>query len=168
MVVDVLAEASTDLRTAEVRARIEQLLHDPVSWSSVRNALVDLGRTARWANRAGRVWPVSASLRCVGDGSVSDAASSIDFIARVLSIESLRALGTVFGRGDPRCCVLLAAVLRGRRRHVVRATRQVLHEDREREELKRGRFDHGIADVNEQLVVAREVRHELPGDVGAR
>lgn len=42
MVVEVLAETSTDLRTAEVRARVEQRLGDPVSWSSVRNALVDL------------------------------------------------------------------------------------------------------------------------------
>ena len=42
IVVDVLAEASTDLRTAEVRARVEKRLGDPVSWSSVRNALVDL------------------------------------------------------------------------------------------------------------------------------
>lgn len=42
MVVEVLAEAATDLRTGEVRARIAQRLGDPVSWSSVRNALVDL------------------------------------------------------------------------------------------------------------------------------
>lgn len=42
MVAEVLAEASTDLRTAEVRTRIEQRAGDPVSWSSVRNALVDL------------------------------------------------------------------------------------------------------------------------------
>lgn len=99
---------------------------------------------------------------------MSDVASSIDFIARLLSIEPLcaREPNAVAAILDAAYYLLLSCAVGAA--HVVRATRQVLHEDREREELKRGRFDHGVADVNEQLVVAREVRHEPPGDVGAR
>lgn len=45
-VTDVLEAASTDLRTTEVRSLVEQRLGEPVSWSSVRNALADLAADA--------------------------------------------------------------------------------------------------------------------------
>lgn len=42
LVMEVLVAAATDLRTTDVRARVSQRHGDEVSWSSVRNALVDL------------------------------------------------------------------------------------------------------------------------------
>lgn len=68
LVVKVLVEAATDLRTAEVRARVEQRLGDPVSWSSVRNALVDLA--GRPHGPIERVAYGRYRLRSGGQGSI--------------------------------------------------------------------------------------------------
>lgn len=53
-VLAVLIEASGALRAVEVRYRVEQRLGQSVSWSSVRNALVDLaGQDGSGVDRGG-------------------------------------------------------------------------------------------------------------------